>query len=363
MKAVVIDYKAPTYQTDAGALDTFNMLIALLEFFDEVTFLSTRPYSEPPDVYLELRQKGVRVINFEANDFVDFFQKQDFADVSHFFLYRPGVAYATLPIIRKKYLSAKIFYFTVDLHHLRMHREYKLTGNSSLKEPAENYKRLELSLISAADFSMVVSDFEREYLIKECSVDPSKVVYMPIYRPMLQNSKKFAERDGVIFIGGFLHQPNVDGLNWFIQKVLPLLTQLPGKIGYKVYGSNMPDQWKSINIPNFEFVGFKEDLTGVLETARVTIAPLRYGAGIKGKVVQSICSALPCVCTSTAAEGMSNESSGLIVADSHSAFAAGVHLCHENENFWNNSFNQMIQYRENFSRERFLSVLRGLVST
>jgi glycosyltransferase involved in cell wall biosynthesis len=118
-------------------------------------------------------------------------------------------------------------------------------------------------------------------------------------------SPDLSGRDGVLFIGGFGHVPNGDAVHWFASEVWPLIRQMIPDCRWRIVGSSMPDDIVALgNLPGVEVLGQVAELAPLYRRVRVSIAPLRFGAGAKGKVGQSLAYGVPAVCTSIGAEGM-----------------------------------------------------------
>lgn len=113
----------------------------------------------------------------------------------------------------------------------------------------------------------------------------------------------FEERQGIAFLGGFGHYPNVEAVKYLVDEVMPLLQEVRPDIKLYVYGSKMPKEFSLFECDNIEIIGFVELLDDVYHNHRVFVAPLLPGAGIKGKVLESMAYSLLCVLTGIAAEG------------------------------------------------------------
>ena len=136
------------------------------------------------------------------------------------------------------------------------------------------------------------------------------------------------------FVGGFGHPPNVDAVDYFLDDIQPLLRRrLPESMTYLV-GSKMPDEMMNMRVAGVVPVGFVAVLANILDRLRLTVVPLRYGAGIKGKVLESFAHGLPCVMSEIAAEGLElpNDLTWL-VARSSAEFAEKITRVHEDEVF------------------------------
>jgi glycosyltransferase involved in cell wall biosynthesis len=122
--------------------------------------------------------------------------------------------------------------------------------------------------------------------------------------PVRPSGTAFAERDGVAFVGHFGHEPNVDAVQWLAREIVPLVRLQEPAIGFRIVGRDMPQALHRLAYPGLAMVGEVDDLERVLDAARLTVAPLRYGAGLKAKVLDSFAAGVPCVGTSIAFEGM-----------------------------------------------------------
>lgn len=132
----------------------------------------------------------------------------------------------------------------------------------------------------------------------------------------------FAKRSGVAFVGGFAHPPNADAVHFFVRDVLPLLQRRVPDMDTLIIGSRMPDTIAALRRPGLVPVGFVPVLADVLHKLRATVAPLRYGAGIKGKVLESFAHGLPCVMSEIASEGLElPEALAWLIARSPAEFA------------------------------------------
>lgn len=243
-----------------------------------------------------------------------------------------------LPLIQRYLDHARLIYNTVDLHFLREAREAQLAGNAS---PAwiEALKAKELSYISRADASIVISAYEQN-LLKELMPGVESIHHVPQFRPFIGTSRSHTERCGFLFIGS-AHQPNVDALRYFQEEIHPCLVErLPeyqlGVIGKELYESLSTSKDKALlSNPHIHFLGYIEDVTQLFNRALAMVVPLRYGSGIKGKVVQAMQHALPCVTTPIGAEGLELPSlSSVVVAESPQGIADALQALAENPELW-----------------------------
>ena len=229
--------------------------------------------------------------------------------------------------------NARIVYDTVDLHFLREQRLAKLTGDTSTRRLAEYRQREELGLIAQADITLVVSAVERDILVSEVPVADVRILSNIHHIPGSQVA--FAERRNIFFIGTFAHPPNSDGVLWFCRDILPLiLTQLP-ELKFSVIGADPPAEIRALASPAVQILGHVPDVTPIFGSYRLSIAPLRYGAGVKGKINQSLAHGLPVVATKIAVEGMFlKDGDSVMIADQPKDFAAAVIRLYQDQILW-----------------------------
>jgi glycosyltransferase involved in cell wall biosynthesis len=169
-----------------------------------------------------------------------------------------------------------------------------------------------------------------------------------------------------MFLGGFGHPPNTDAVMYFISSVWPLLTpHLPERAKFVIAGSRPGPEILSLASDRIVVTGFVEDLRPYFDTARVFVAPLRYGAGIKGKVIQSLCYGVPSVVTSIAAEGIGLVSGReTLIADESTEFANSVLMAYFNRSLWHSLQSAGYDFVEsNYSWNRFLELLTKALDT
>jgi glycosyltransferase involved in cell wall biosynthesis len=167
---------------------------------------------------------------------------------------------------------------------------------------------------------VVVSDAERQLLLEE---DPSlNVVTIPNIHSVLDDTNGYDEREGLLFIGGFDHQPNKDAMIFFCSEIFPRIIDKLGDINLTIAGSNMPEEIFALRSDCVQPIGYVEDLDPILAKARIFVAPLRYGAGMKGKVGLSMAHGLPVVGTQIAAEGFGfTNGKEMLIIDTPQKFA------------------------------------------
>jgi glycosyltransferase involved in cell wall biosynthesis len=278
------------------------------------------------------------------------------------FLCRPGVAERHLNLIRQICPKAKILFHTVDLHFLRMTREAELSADESKLKIAEEMKQCELGLMAAADISTVLST--EELSIVSHYLPAEKVKLLPYSRYIQGTTKGFCKRADIVFVGGYQHTPNIDAVLYFVSEIMPLLRiRLPGVCFY-VVGSKVPPEIQALATEDVIITGFVEDLNPLLDKMRISVAPLRYGAGIKGKIGSAMAVGLPVVATTLAAEGMSlSDGENIMVAETSQQFADAIVKLYHDEVLWNKISQNSMEFAENaWGAEAAWSIFSGILS-
>ena len=281
-----------------------------------------------------LQQAGVEVVyNPWLASMEDFFRDRG-ADFDFVIISRHYVAANYLSLLRRYCASAKFIFDTVDLHYLREQRLAELENSLPLRRVAAQTRRSELAVVRAADATLVVSSVEREVLAEDAP--GSRVHLLSNIHRVQPGDKGVAERRDISFDGGYQHPPNIDAASWFVHSIWPLIRpQLPG-VTFHLIGSKAPEAVRSLRGEGVVFHGFVENLDPWLEGCRMAVAPLRYGAGVKGKVNLSMSRGQPVVATPAAVEGLqATDGEDVLIATTAEEFAAAVVRLYRDEALWN----------------------------
>jgi glycosyltransferase involved in cell wall biosynthesis len=275
--------------------------------------------------------------------------------------FRPMVTHRHIHNLRQKCPGAKIVYNTVDLHFLRLDREANLKNDPGIAEEGQKMKEIELKLMKQADLTTVVSSAELETLQR---TGIERLAHLPFSRRVSPTNIPFELRSGLIFVGGFQHTPNVDAVKYLVDEVMPAIrTMIPG-VELNIVGSNVPEDVLALSGPDILVHGYVEDLDTLIGKMRINVAPLRYGAGTKGKVAHALANGLPTVATSIAVEGMGlTNMHNVAVADSIIAFAEMVKLIYTNRKVWDGLSRNGYYYAiESFSVSKLKENLHSILS-
>ena len=333
-RILVIEDMVPQHDKHAGALTMYQYLRLMLDLGFKVVFLPAdllpvQPYTS------KLQQLGIEVIHGEF-DFADWIRKNG----RHYelvWMCRPDISIPYIDLVRQ-YSRARIAYYTHDLHFLRELRRFELEGKEWHRQEAQRLKWVEQRIFASVDVVLTPS-VEEESVIRELT-PAANVMTIPAYMydlPALAQGRgrAFSDRHGMLFLGGYAHAPNVDAVLWFAREILPLVRKRIPDASFFVAGSNPPPEILSLREDGVEILGFVADLDPLFERARVFVAPLRYGAGVKGKIVTSLVQGLPVVTTVVGNEGLNLvEGESACLAQDAETFAAQVVALYSDETKW-----------------------------
>jgi len=194
--------------------------------------------------------------------------------------------------------------------------------------------KLEYDLMNQADETWVVSDVEQQ-ILKEKWPDKSIQIVSNIV-DVPGSVTPFSLRRDFLFIGGFQHPPNIDAVLFFMEKIYPLVRNRLSDSKFYIIGDKPPPEVVALATDNVIVTGLQRDVRPFFESVRLSVAPLRWGAGVKGKVNQSMAYGVPVVATSTAVEGMGlSNREDILVADEPEDFARAIIDLYESEELWN----------------------------
>ncbi len=252
---------------------------------------------------------------------------------------------------------------TEDLHCLRKTRELavKKNENFSIDLLLENeVTKRELASIYRCDISLIISSFEMNLLTKDLKIDDSLLFYLPflIDEKTIQknNLPRYQERTDFITIGNFLHPPNWDSIQYLKKEIWPLIRKELPYVKMNIYGAYPSEKNKQLHHEKDGFLihGRAENVSDVMRKAKVCLAPLRFGAGLKGKLLDAMLNGLPSVTTSVGAEGMgASENWCGFVEDNPTEFAKkAIELC-QSENVWQNKVQEIQPLLSQFNKDKY----------
>lgn len=328
---LVVDHALPMPDFDSGSRRMSELLGILGDLGFAVTFVPQNGI-DLPDYRAPLAARGVEVLRSPAD--LDDYVKGVLPDLRLMVLSRPTVAWANYPMLRSLAPEALLVYDTVDLHYLREHRRAGTEADPwSATRSADFHYGMERSLVSLVDQVWVVSDVEADLLR---SADPSlDVAVVPNVHREEPAGPPYEAREGLLFVGNYAHDPNRDAVDWLTREILPLVRRELGPVPVSLAGSRMTPEVESLAGDGVSALGWVPTLGGTYRRTRVFVAPLRYGAGMKGKVGEACAHGLPVVTTSVGVEGMGLvDGEEVLVADDAESFAAAVVRAYRDPDLW-----------------------------
>lgn len=333
---LVVDHYVPRFDRDAGSRSAFHYLRWFAEEGLQVTLVGDDFAREEPYTSA-VQQLGIEVLYGRAQ--VRGFRRwlrEHGRDIDYCWLHRPAIAAKHLDTIRAC-TGAKVVYAGCDLHYLRTRRQFEVEGREALRAEADRWQRTELEVVRKSDVAYFPSEVEVEEVRRHVPDRPIRAIPLFILDRVEPASHVIAERHGLLFVGGFHHAPNVDGALWFCGNVLPLVREHLPDIRVTLVGSSMPDAVRRLasNLIAVQRDVSDSQLEASYRQCRLVVAPLRYGAGVKGKVLEALQHQVPVVTTSIGAEGLpAPVTSYLAIADDARSFAREVVDLYTGEARW-----------------------------
>lgn len=347
---LVVDEALPQPDRDSASLRQFNLMRMLVQSGAHVVFLCT-DQPQAGTALEKLRQLGVETWQAPFCPSPPAWLAAHGARFGVVMLCRHYLAARMLPLARRHAPQARIVLDTVDLHYLRESRAAKLAKRPALEKSALETRTRELAVIRASDVTLVVSGHERQMLAVDAP--DARVEVVSNLHEVVGAGMPFLQRKDIVFVGGFRHPPNGDGVRWFVESVMPLLRQRLPDVVLHCIGSDPTAEILALQQPGVVVHGYVADLEPAMQGMRIAVAPLRFGAGVKGKINLSMAHGQPVVATSIAIEGMHlANGEDVLVADDAAAFAAALLRLYQDEVLWNRlSANGLTNVSRHFSIE------------
>lgn len=334
-RILVIDQITPEPDRDAGSITALELMRALRDFGYKITFIPCSNFTYIPNYTDMLAALGIESVLYPWTRSVREHLERVGSRYDAVVIFRLNTASDHLATVRELAPQAKIIFHTSDLHFLREERA-QAVDNPDLPErshAARKTKKNELNVIKKSDVTIVHSHFERG-LLSELLPKSNVVVFPWLYEPR-GAGLPLSERRDLVFLGGYRHYPNVDAVLAFAQNILPLLLPRFPDIIFHAVGSHPPEELTRLASRNIRIAGFIEDISPTLWGARMMVAPLRYGAGLKGKIVTAMAHGLPVITTTIGAEGMGlTDGVDVLIADTPAEIAAAIERLDGDHTLW-----------------------------
>lgn len=362
-RALVLDeHRLPEPDRDGGSAALVSHMRSLARLGYEVTFAA--PQMADGASAALLRQEGILVCHAPWFGSIEEVLRRQESSYDLAYLHRVATVTAYGALVRRYQPRARLIYSVADLHHLRLARQAVVEQQPGLMAQARRIKAQEVWAAEMAEAVITHSSVEAALL--RLAAPAASVHVMAWDVPTRLHPAGFAGRQGMAFIGNFSHAPNVAAALQLVQRLLPAVHATTPGIVCKLVGSDLPAALR-LPQPGVEVVGHVAMLSTVLDTVRLTVAPLPYGAGLKAKVIGSLAAGVPCVCSPAAAEGLDlpGRLADLVAVDQQAAVALIVRL-HEDEAYHTDMSHLALAFaRATFSTERLDDAMReaaGLVA-
>jgi glycosyltransferase involved in cell wall biosynthesis len=345
----------------------FHIMETLVEAQMDVKFLPNS-FRRHPQYVSRLQEIGVDVCRSRFPASFRSWLRKNGQDIDYVILSRPKVAINFIDALRK-HSHAKLLFYGHDIHHLRLREMAEIRG-SSLKSKAElslsvwvrerssarKIEEMERRIWSMVDVIYYPSDQETAYVKAISPNYRARTIPLLGFRDFASpEDGTLSTRRDILFVAGFAHEPNEDAALWFVKMILPIILKREPSVRIWLVGSNPTHKIRDLaSDPSIAVTGFvtDEQLAAYYANARVVVAPLRYGAGLKGKVVEAMRFGVPIVTTPFGVQGMTELETKLPTHSDPEAFAEAVLTLLTDDTSWRSQRRIQSEYvRRHFSHD------------
>jgi glycosyltransferase involved in cell wall biosynthesis len=358
---LVIDRHIPEPDRDAGSRSMFHIIEALVDAQMDVKFL---PHSfwfrhgfwRNPQYASRLHEIGVDVYRSRFPASFRSWLRKNGQDIDYVILSRPKVALNFIDALRK-HSDAKLLFYGHEIEHLRLRERAKIRGSSLIsKAGARKMEEREQRVWSMVDTIYYPSDQETAYVKARSPNYQARTIPLLGFRDFASpEDAKLSTRRDILFVAGFAHEPNEDAALWFVKMILPIILKRKPTARIWLVGSHPTRKIRDLaSDPSIAVTGFvtDEQLAAHYTNARVAVAPLRYGAGMKGKVIEAMRFGVPIVTTPFGVQGMTELATKLPIHLDPVAFAEAVLTLLIDDTSWRSQRRIQSEYvRQHFSHD------------
>lgn len=355
---LIIDEIIPEFNKDSGSRRLTEIIKLLLKNKVSVFLIADlKQYKYKSDYIKKFKDLGVNVYQPSIDQKGQLVTKEDFIklitpkiDVA--WLHRPTIFSKFQSLVKTANPNIKLVFDMVDFHYVRLLREYELNKDEALKAEAEKFLKIELENCKNADVVIAISTTDKELLKQHFNTNEKVVLISNIHQHIDKSDKfnSFEKRNDLLFVGSFRHDPNSDAVKYLKEDIMPLVWKVIPDLKVNIIGSYITEDIEALASDRFKLLGFVDDLDAVINTTKLFVAPLRFGAGIKGKIGQSLEHSLPLVTTNVGAEGFDfGEQTNVMIANNAEAIAQKVIDLYTNKILWEEASNSCKTILEPFS--------------
>lgn len=357
---VFVSRDFPTHDKDSGS----NRLKEIILIYKQLGYncILFAPHVFEDDSYVKFYQSHGVIVFVENNRYKTVYELLPTLKTIDYVWFNGPLA---LNLFYKKLKNVlpdtKFMYDMVDIHFLRYKRAIEIEPSRiSLKKKYKHFFHLETVVAPQLNYIIAISDKEKEVMSQYA--DRNKIITISnIHYPKIDISerKPFHESKGIIFIGS-IHEPNIDAVRYLYENIMPIVWKTNPGLEVSVIG-NVADKLDLKQFPKFKFLGFVESIEELFKTSKMMVAPLRFGAGVKGKIGQAFEYFLPVITTDIGAEGMQlMNDKNVLIANDKDAFAEAIVRLNNDETLWNTLSQHSINSLKPFSIEEVSATLKDI---
>lgn len=348
LRALVLDAETPMPDQNAGSYAAIQEMRMLQKLGFKCTFVPHNMawmgrYTE------DLQRMGVECIYAPFASSINEVIEKRGGEFNLVYITRYYVAKHFIDVIRQYAPQAKIVMNNADLHFLRELRAAVEAKNSEALSRSVQTRDEELATMRQVDLTLTYTDVEKAVILSH-NLDSARVAKCPWVVEVASEVPGFDARTDIAFLGGYNHHPNIEAVEWFADKVMPLLRKSLPDVKMRIYGSNVPKSLITLaeKVENLVIEGWVPTLDQIYNTCRIFIAPLRSGAGIKGKVIGALAYGVPSILSPIAAEGiLFSNGIDACIADKPEEWVAAITKLYGNSENWASMSQQALRFAQN----------------
>lgn len=350
----------PTFDKDSGSNRLTQITLGFKELGYQCSILVTSDDLKESTYSAFFTENNIKIyFNSDINAIIKILKSV--STIDYFWFYGPNTYKKYFKIINNQFPETETIYDMIDIHHLRFKRSIDVNPSKiSTYKKYVKYKKIELNALKNCDILITISELEKEYMQ---SINPNKkiLVVSNIHFNKLEQDQipSFKKKNDLLFIGSD-HDPNIDAIHYLYNEIMPIVWKTNPSIKVTIIG-NLDEKIKNISHPNFKFLGFVENIEPYFLNSKFMIAPLRYGAGVKGKIGQAYEYFLPVITTNIGAEGMNLiHNQNALIANNANTFADAILKLYDDETLWNKLSDASSSVLNGFSKNELHKTLSHL---
>lgn len=350
-KILFVSNSLPKFDCDSGSNRFKEIIYFFLENKYTCLLLVNKKCQKDKNYLKNFNDIGVKVV----------YSLDGLNEINYTWFNGPNSFKKNLNLINLHFPNSKIIYDMVDVHFLRYKRSIALNPfKISDYKRYFKYKKIETKLIKKASIVVAISKKEKEFISKYLA--PEKIITISnIHYPKVNKAEipTFSQRQNILFIGS-KHTPNIDAIHFLYNEVMPKVWKTNKNIKIQIIG-DVAEEIKGISNPMFEFIGYVPHVESYFLNSKLMVAPLRYGAGVKGKIGQAFEYYLPVITTNIGAEGMYlKHNKNALIANTSTEFAQEILNLYDNEVLWNTLSSSTTEVLEQFSKKNLKNILNKI---